>query len=132
MDDFDIREFAKMFDAALASDNPTVKKALRNFMLVAAIVTAEESDNPKTGPLSSLIEEIRRLSQKVSILETQMYRTTVTSSPSPYETSKYTGNPTWVYQPTTSVSTSSATVRSADLRAEDISDLLRDLRFGNE
>jgi hypothetical protein len=42
MEDFDVREFAKMFDAALASDNLAVKKALRNFMMIAAIVHAQK------------------------------------------------------------------------------------------
>lgn len=115
MEDFNINEFAKMFDAALASDNPTVKKALRNFMLVAAIVTAEETDPRPAGPFLELINEIKRLSAKISVLENQIYRTTVTSQPAtPYDPSRYTGiNPTWVYHPTTSISSVSSSAGTA-------------------
>jgi hypothetical protein len=135
MEDFDIKEFAKMFDAALASDNPTVKKALRNFMLVAAIVTAEDDDKPVAGPLSTLVDEIRRLSQKVSVLESQIYSSPTKSYPAyPYDTNKYTGiNPTWIYSPnTSSVSTTSAVNARSYADAENLADLLRDLKFNNE
>jgi hypothetical protein len=129
MEDFDVKEFAKLFDAALASDNPAVKKALRNFMIVAAIATAEETQAAAKGPFSEIIDELRRLSQKVSILESQMYRTTVTSTPaSPYDNGRYTGiNPTWIYNPTTSVSTTSSTSSAVSVSEVDIKDLLKDL-----
>ena len=131
MTEVDIHEFAKLFDAALASDNPTVKKALRNFMLVAAIVTAEETDPRPAGPFSELINEIRRLSSKLSVLESQMYRTTVTSQPATpyYDPNRYTGvQPTWIYNPTTtSVSTSSSTSGTVSISEVDIKDLLKDL-----
>lgn len=73
MDDFDIREFAKMFDAALASDNPSVKKALRNFLMVVAIVDAEnDSKMAKLGPFSAMIEEINQLKAAVAHLQSEM------------------------------------------------------------
>jgi hypothetical protein len=67
MEGFDITEFAKMFDAALASDNPAVKKALRNFMMVAAIVHAQElnEDERLAGPFEVLLKKVQDLESMV-------------------------------------------------------------------
>jgi hypothetical protein len=67
MEGFDITEFAKMFDAALASDNPAVKKALRNFMMVAAIVHAQElnEDERLAGPFEALLKKVQDLESMV-------------------------------------------------------------------
>ena len=62
MQDFDIHEFAKMFDAALASDNPSVQKSLRNFMMVAAI--AESDIERDRGPFQQLFERLDSLEQE--------------------------------------------------------------------
>jgi len=60
----DLYELARLFDAALASNNRSVKKALRNFMLVASIVEAEEiSAGP--GPLASILSRISTLEKEV-------------------------------------------------------------------
>lgn len=92
---FDIKEFAKMFDAALASDNPGVQKALRNFMMVAAIVHAQElnEDERLAGPLETLVK-------KVADLENMVYKL---HNDRTYKGHKdYYNNPTWVYNPNTS------------------------------
>jgi len=108
MEDFDIREFAKMFDAALASNNPAVKKALRNFMMVAAIVHAEQQTGEERlmGPLETLVK-------KVGDLETIVYRLQNDRSykdhKEKYYQDYYGTNPTWVYSPNTSVSTTGGT-----------------------
>lgn len=100
MEDFDIQEFAKMFDAALASDNPAVKKALRNFMMVTALVHAQEegeNDERLTGPLETLIKQIDDLQRRLSRVEVEAERYSTTRT--------YPGNSydTWVYNsPTTS------------------------------
>jgi hypothetical protein len=96
MDNFDITEFAKMFDAALASDNPSVKKALQNFMMVAAIVHAQDqNDNERTmGPLETLIkrvETVERMIRDLNIYD----RYTRPTKEDYYGTSK--SSPTWVY-----------------------------------
>lgn len=70
MEDFDIKEFARMFDAALASDNPAVKKALRNFLMVVAIVDSENTDAPN-GPFASVLDEVVSLRQRVNLLESK-------------------------------------------------------------
>jgi hypothetical protein len=92
MEDFDIQEFAKMFDAALASDNPGVKKALRNFMMVAAIVHSQEDDDDErlAGPFETILKQLADLQRQVSSIERQRHSTTATYPSSPYDN-------TWVY-----------------------------------
>jgi hypothetical protein len=78
MNDFDLTEFAKMFDAALASNNPSVKKALQNFMMIAAIVHAQDQNqtNRITGPFETLIKQVGQLQRMVSDMQaTQKYYT---------------------------------------------------------
>jgi len=71
MEDFDINEFARMFDAAIASDNPSVQKTLRNFMMVAAIVHAQEQkrENGAIGPLETLVQKVAMLERIVFKME---------------------------------------------------------------
>lgn len=69
--EFDLEQFARLFDAALASDNPAIKKALRNLMMIASIVDAENSD-PIAGPLWSTIHNSKLLESRVLKLENQM------------------------------------------------------------
>lgn len=127
MEQFDITEFARMFDAALASDNPAVQKALRNFMMVAAIVHAEEQTGEERlmGPLETLVK-------KVADLEVIVYKLQHERSYKDYK-DYYNSNPTWVYQPATSVSTTSGTnwKDSAGYSAEDIYELMKDLKFND-
>lgn len=105
MEDFDIKEFAKMFDAALASGNPAVKKALRNFMMVTALVHSQEeveNDERLAGPLETLIQQIDDLQRRVSRVESERYSTTQTYPASPYDN-------TWIYNGQFPSSTSSST-----------------------
>ena len=47
--EFDLEQFADLFDQAMTSDNPTVKRAFKNLLMVAAIT---ESDEKKVvGPM---------------------------------------------------------------------------------
>jgi hypothetical protein len=129
MEDFDIREFAQMFDAALASDNPSVKKALRNFMMVAAIVHAQElnEDERLMGPFEALLKKVQDLESMVR--ELQNTRTYKDHKDKYYQ--DYYNIPTWVYSPNTSVSTTSGTTWKDTLgySAEDIYELMKDLKF---
>jgi hypothetical protein len=134
MDQFDITEFAKMFDAALASDNPAVKKALRNFMMVAAIVHAQElnEDERLMGPFEALLKKVQSLESMVRELQNNR---TYKDQYKDY----YNSNPTWVYQPTTSISTTSGTSSDAKtwkgtyngqpIDPSEIYELLKDLKF---
>jgi hypothetical protein len=78
--EIDMYEFAKMFDAAIASDNPAVKKALRNFMLIAAI---SESTNTVPGLFQSMIDRLAKLENDVAGLRNN-------------QPGYYGNNPTWV------------------------------------
>ncbi len=98
--DFDLETFVDLFDTALTSDNPTVRRAFKNLILVASIVQAEENhDSIANGPLRRLVEDIRSLNRRIGQLEAQgAYR----SSPN-HGGYTYTGvgtapstQPTWV------------------------------------
>lgn len=123
MEQFDIKEFAQMFDAALASDNPTVKKALRNFMMVAAIVHAQElnEDERLMGPLEALLKKVSELESLVHNLnQTRTYKDNYRD----YYKDYVGTNPTWVYSPNTSTTTSTTKVNTIE-----VSELLKDLKF---
>ena len=127
MEDFDLKEFAKMFDAALASDNPGVKKALRNFMMVSALVHAQEDGDERImGPLETLVKKVGDLERMVYELQ----NTRVTRDRYKDYKDYYYNNPTWVYSPNTS--TTSGTTEWKDsysYTAQDLSELMKDLKF---
>lgn len=129
MEEFDVKEFARMFDAALASDNPAVKKALRNFMMVAAIVHAQEMDTAEQslGPLETLLKKVSDLER----LYWDLKNTNTISTNGNYWKDAHIQTPTWVYKPATSVSTtsSSTTAIGKDLDVQDIYTYLKDLNF---
>lgn len=133
MEQFDLTEFAKMFDAALASDNPAVQKALRNFMMVTALVHAQEDGDERImGPLETLIKKVGDLESLVR--ELHYNRTTKTyPTKSDYWKDYYGNTPTWTYSPNTSVSTTSATEwkDSYGYSAQDLSKLMKDLKFND-
>ena len=69
--DIDIEHLAKILDSALASDNPSVKRALRNFLLVASLTESEKTDevSDKSWGFHSVIQEIKALRRRVETLE---------------------------------------------------------------
>ncbi len=136
MEQFDITEFAKMFDAALASDNPSVQKALRNFMMIAAIVHAadDNSEERSMGPLETLVKKVCDLERIVCDLQRNKE----------YDRDYYKnlyGNQTWVYNPNTSstsgtipyggsiTSSSKSFADKFEYSAEDLKELMKDLKF---
>lgn len=68
--DFDLEKFVDLFDTAMSSDNPAVKRALRNLLMIAAMVDAE---NPATqsGPLRRLVEDIKNLNNRITNMESK-------------------------------------------------------------
>lgn len=112
MEDFDINEFAKMFDAALASDNPAVKKALRNFMMITAIVHAQELDEAERnmGPLETLVRKVLELDKRVRQVENTRPYSGTASPAYPYTTS----SPTWIYNGTVTSTSSTNSVTSVN------------------
>lgn len=130
MDEFDITEFAKMFDAALASDNPSVKKALRNFMMVAAIVHAEDGDEVVAGPLETLITKVNHLESMIRELQNnRAYKDN-------YYKDYYRNDPTWMYNTNMVpyISTTQSTMYPSSVDVDDamIKQLMKDLKFDDK
>jgi len=69
--DFNIYEFGQMFDAALASNNPSVKKALRNFMMICAMIHAEDEGEAArdTGPFKELFKRLNDVERRLESVE---------------------------------------------------------------
>ena len=128
MEQFDIKEFAQMFDAALASDNPAVKKALRNFMMVAAIVHAQElnEDERLEGPFESLLKKVQALESMVRELQNNR---TYKDNYRDYYKDYIATNPTWVYSPNTSTTSGTTTWPGTAVSTTELTDLLKDLKF---
>jgi hypothetical protein len=115
MEQFDITEFAKMFDAALSSNNPTVQKALRNFMLVAAVVHAQNDNNLEklAGPLETLVRKVTELERLIyEMRRNQDYVKSAEYRPDRYV---YTNGPSWVYNPNTSITSTSSSIAWKDI-----------------
>jgi hypothetical protein len=127
MKEFDLEEFVKMFDAALASNNPSVKKALRNFMMIAAVVHAEDGDEQIAGPLETLIKKVEVLENMIRELQ---HNRTVTSTKDYYKDYRY-NQPTWIYDPNNSVYTGTSTSTSTTDSAF-IKQLLKDVTFNDQ
>mgnify|MGYP003341701545 FL=1 len=72
-ENFDLNKFIDMFDTAMNSDNPTVKKCFNNLLLVVAIAHAEEDvDNikgNKIGPLRELVMKVDELERRILKIE---------------------------------------------------------------
>ena len=64
----DLENLLKLFDYALSSDNPAVKKALKNLLLVVSIVEPQE-DVSKPGPLAEIKMEIQLLRSEIAKLK---------------------------------------------------------------
>ena len=76
--DFDLETFVDLFDTAMSSDNPAVKKALKNLILISAMVNAESASNGLSqGPLRRLVDDVKNLNRRINSLESATaYRST--------------------------------------------------------
>lgn len=95
--DFDLEAFVDLFDTAMTSDNPAVKKAFKNLMLIAAIVNSENKDEAICkGPMRRLVEDQKNIIRRLAELEDQRMRggTFNISTPAPMPNT-YPG-PTWI------------------------------------
>lgn len=118
-DEINLEHLAKLFDAALASDNPSVKKALRNFMLVASIVESEgPADKPVSGPMTGVLQKVDRLEKSVEELTIAIQRLQANSrNTRDYYYDQYTATkPAWYgYDQPLTTGTTTDTVDFLDL-----------------
>lgn len=64
--DYNFEQFIRLLDGALATDDKNVKKALRKFLFVAALVMGNDTE---PGPFTEMMETIDRLQERISTLE---------------------------------------------------------------
>lgn len=109
--DFDLEKFVDLFDTAMSSDNPTVQRALRNLLMIATMVDAENTDDAvRQGPLRRMLDDQKNIIRRLQDLENKQAWSTVpntypyippgTSSPNvpagPYTiTTPVPGQPWW-------------------------------------
>jgi hypothetical protein len=67
--DFDLETFVDLFDTAMSSDNPAVQRALKNLVLISAMVNAQSPENLRKGPLRRVVEDVQILNKRLSNLE---------------------------------------------------------------
>ena len=60
-DDIDLKTFVELFDTAMSSTNPAVKKCFHNLIMLAALVHAEETKEHQKGPLGKLLDDVDNL-----------------------------------------------------------------------
>lgn len=68
--DFDLEQFVDLFDTAMSSDNPAVQRALKNLLLIAAMVNAEDAEaGMRQGPLRRVLEDQKTIIRRLNDLE---------------------------------------------------------------
>lgn len=68
--DFDLETFVDLFDTAISSNNPAVKTALKNLLLIATMVQSELTPEQRIkGPLRQVIDDIQNLNRRLGRLE---------------------------------------------------------------
>lgn len=109
----DLTELARLLDAALASDNPSVKKALRNFMLVASIAEAES--NTKAGPFQDLFRKMDILEERMNNMERQSLKDAYTTEWKYNDWSRYINDPKVRYGGSTNQGTYTTTTTDSTM-----------------
>ena len=70
--DFDLETFVDLFDTAMSSDNPAVQRALKNLLMIAAIVNAEDTEAGMcTGPLRRVIDDQKNIIRRLDRVENE-------------------------------------------------------------
>jgi hypothetical protein len=93
--DFDLETFVDLFDTAMTSDNPAVKKAFKNLLMIAAIVHAKQDEfDSRKGPLRRLVDDIHNLNRRLTNLEDQKIYPGGGLPGTPAPVPAY--NPTWI------------------------------------
>lgn len=81
-EDIDLETFVDLFDTAMCSDNPTIQRALKNLVLISAIVNAKNHpDELRKGPLRKLVDDITSIRKRLDQLEgAGAYRSTYSAA----------------------------------------------------
>lgn len=69
-DEFDLETFINLFDTAMSSKNPAVQKALKNLLLLAAIVREDEIN--VDGPLRRLTRDMMALQLRLAGIDAEL------------------------------------------------------------
>jgi len=93
MNDDEFNQFITLLDAACASDDPKIKKALKKFMFLVRLNISD--DEMETGPFTKMMETIDSLQRRVSQLENPNNFTQTD-----LDWTQTTSSPQWIYQPT--------------------------------
>jgi hypothetical protein len=95
--DFDLEQLATLLDSAINSDVPSVKKALSNFLMIAALCNTDDESKDGMRPFTTLIRDIARLNNRVNELEAKV-RSSEPYGARSYATSPYVNhNPVYDY-----------------------------------
>ncbi|HET8688646.1 MAG TPA: hypothetical protein VFM18_18685 [Methanosarcina sp.] len=87
-DDYDLERVIELFDSALTSKDERVVNALRSLLMVVTLTDSEDGENAALrdkGPLTSLLDDVRQIKNRVNKLESNTY--TVGQSASMYDPS---------------------------------------------
>ena len=93
-DDIDLETLIDLFDTALTSNNPTMKKAIKNLLLVATLIDSELTPEQRVrGPLRQALEDMRDLTRRMDRLESDRWQN---PNVTPIPGGPYTPNPNWI------------------------------------
>ncbi|MHA1289806.1 MAG: hypothetical protein ACTSPB_20680 [Candidatus Thorarchaeota archaeon] len=93
MTDDEFNQFITLLDAACASDDPKITKALKKFMFLVRLNISD--DEMEEGPFTKMMETIDSLQRRVSQLEQPNHFTQTDS-----DWTQTTSSPQWIHQPT--------------------------------
>lgn len=75
--DYDLERLTELFDQALTSDDPRVKNALRQLMMMVILTSGDHEDQDKVrgrhGPMRRMTEDIRDLHKAVESLRQEIH-----------------------------------------------------------
>lgn len=77
--DYDLERFVEIFDEALTSDDPRVKNALRQLMMMVILTSNEHEDrvqihSHREGPLRRMQEDVRDMATRMHMFDEKIRR----------------------------------------------------------
>lgn len=99
-DDIDLETLIDLFDTALTSNNPAMKKAIKNLLLVATLIDSELTPEQRVrGPLRQALNDMRDLTRRMDRIESEQSQRglwQVPINPAPMPGTPYMPGPTWI------------------------------------